>query len=118
MKDEKLVVLREWNSVTEAEMAKSILDGAGIFSTIRNEYMSAIYPIGTMPAQLGGRCEAGCRIARQNAVIYYFAAIQGVREALKEAPEFLMNGSEQPLLLATFERFGEGAKLRTENVDS
>ena len=47
MKDEKLVVLREWNSVTEAEMAKSILDGAGIFSTIRNEYMSAIYPIGT-----------------------------------------------------------------------
>ena len=32
MKDEKLVVLREWNSVTEAEMAKSILDGAGIFS--------------------------------------------------------------------------------------
>ena len=50
MKDEKLVVLREWNSVTEAEMAKSILDGAGIFSTIRNEYMSAIYPIGTMPA--------------------------------------------------------------------
>lgn len=54
----------------------------------------------------------------KNAVIYYFAAIQGVREALKEAPEFLMNGSEQPLLLATFERFGEGAKLRTENVDS
>ena len=52
MKDEKLVVLREWNSVTEAEMAKSILDGAGIFSTIRNEYMSAIYPIGTMPAQV------------------------------------------------------------------
>lgn len=48
MKDEKLVVLREWNSVTEAEMAKSILDGAGIFSTIRNEYMSAIYPIGTI----------------------------------------------------------------------
>ena len=120
MKDEKLVVLREWNSVTEAEMAKSILDGAGIFSTIRNEYMSAIYPIGTMPAQLVVKeeDEAGCRIARQNAVIYYFAAIQGVREALKEAPEFLMNGSEQPLLLATFERFGEGAKLRTENVDS
>ena len=52
MKDEKLVVLREWNSVTEAEMAKSILDGAGIFSMIRNEYMSAIYPIGTMPAQV------------------------------------------------------------------
>ena len=57
MKDEKLVVLREWNSVTEAEMAKSILDGAGIFSTIRNEYMSALYPIGTMPAQVVVRPE-------------------------------------------------------------
>ena len=99
MKDEKLVVLREWNSVTEAEMAKSILDGAGIFSTIRNEYMSAIYPIGTMPA---------------------FIILQLFKEfgKLLKAPEFLMNGSEQPLLLATFERFGEGAELRTENVDS
>ena len=45
MKDEKLVVLREWNSVTEAEMAKSILDGAGIFSTIRNEYMLSLIHI-------------------------------------------------------------------------
>ena len=79
--------------------------------------LSHRHDAGTARGQ-GGRCEAGCRIARQNAVIYYFAAIQGVREALKEAPEFLMNGSEQPLLLATFERFGEGAKLRTENVDS
>mgnify|MGYP006956647691 CR=1 FL=1 len=113
MKDEKLVVLREWNSVTEAEMAKSILDGAGIYVGD----LSHRHDAGTARGQ-GGRCEAGCRIARQNAVIYYFAAIQGVREALKEAPEFLMNGSEQPLLLATFERFGEGAKLRTENVDS
>ena len=31
---------------------KSMLDSAGIWSTIRNEYMSAIYPIGTMPAQI------------------------------------------------------------------
>ena len=52
MKDEKLVVLREWNSVTEAEMAKSILDGAGFFWTMGIVYLSAIYPIGTMPAQL------------------------------------------------------------------
>ena len=34
------------------EIAKSMLDSAGIWSTIRNEYMSAIYPIGTMPAQI------------------------------------------------------------------
>ena len=52
MKDETMVVLKECNSVTEAEIIKSILDSAGIWSTIRNEYMSAIYPIGTMPAQV------------------------------------------------------------------
>lgn len=52
MRDETLVVLREYNSITEAEIAKSILDSAGIYSMIRNEYMSAIYPTGVMPAQL------------------------------------------------------------------
>jgi len=52
MKNNLLTVIREYNSVTEAEMAKSILDGAGIPASIRNEYMSAIYPIGTMPAQV------------------------------------------------------------------
>ena len=52
MKDETMVVLAEYNSITEAEIAKSMLDSAGIWSTIRNEYMSTIYPIGTMPAQV------------------------------------------------------------------
>ena len=52
MKDDSLVVLAEYNTITEAEIAKSMLDSAGIWSTIRNEYMSAIYPIGTMPAQV------------------------------------------------------------------
>ena len=52
MQDDTLVVLAEYNTVTEAEIAKSMLDSAGIWSTIRNEYMSAIYPIGTMPAQV------------------------------------------------------------------
>ena len=51
MKDETMVVLAEYNSITEAEIAKSMLDSAGIWSMIRNEYMSTIYPIGTMPAQ-------------------------------------------------------------------
>ena len=50
MQDETMVVLAEYNSITEAEIAKSMLDSAGIWSMIRNEYMSAIYPIGTMPA--------------------------------------------------------------------
>ena len=57
MQDDTLVVLAEYNTVTEAEIAKSMLDSAGIWSTIRNEYMSAIYPIGTMPAQIVVRAE-------------------------------------------------------------
>lgn len=52
MQDDTMVVLAEYNTITEAEISKSMLDSAGIWSTIRNEYMSAIYPIGTMPAQL------------------------------------------------------------------
>ena len=47
MQDETMVVLAEYNTITEAEIAKSMLDSAGIWSMIRNEYMSAIYPIGT-----------------------------------------------------------------------
>ncbi len=52
MQDNTLVVLAEYNTSTEAEIGKSMLDSAGIWSTIRNEYMSSIYPVGTMPAQL------------------------------------------------------------------
>ena len=52
MQETALVVLAEYNTVTEAEIGKSMLDSAGIWSTIRNEYMSTIYPVGTMPAQL------------------------------------------------------------------
>ena len=52
MQDDTLVVLAEYNTITEAEITKSMLDSAGIWSMIRNEYMSAIYPIGTMLAQV------------------------------------------------------------------
>ncbi len=52
MKDDTMVVLRECNSVTEAEIIKSILDSAGIWSMINNENMSAIYPTGIIPAQI------------------------------------------------------------------
>lgn len=52
MEDDSMIVLAEYNTITEAEIAKSMLDSAGIWSTIHNEYMSAIYPIGTMPAQV------------------------------------------------------------------
>ena len=47
--NEELVVIREYDSITRAETAKSLLESEGIF---RNEYMSAIYPVGTMPAQI------------------------------------------------------------------
>ena len=33
-------------------LLKNSWQGYCIWSTIRNEYMSAIYPIGTMPAQI------------------------------------------------------------------
>ncbi len=47
-----MVVLAEYNTLTEAEISKSILASADIWSTIRNEYMSTLYPTGVMPAQL------------------------------------------------------------------
>ncbi len=52
MNKEKLIVLKEYDSVNDAEWDKSLLEGAGIWSTIQNELMSAIYPTGVMPAQL------------------------------------------------------------------
>jgi len=52
MKNETWAVVAEYNSETEAEIAKTLLDDAGIGSMIRNEYMSTLYPVGTMPAQI------------------------------------------------------------------
>lgn len=52
MKVDKMVLLMEYDSVTSAEMAKSILDSSGIWSMINNEYMSTIYPTGILPAQI------------------------------------------------------------------
>ena len=49
MQDETMIVLAEYNTITEAEIAKSMLDSAGIWATIRNEYMSAIYPSARCP---------------------------------------------------------------------
>ena len=57
MEEKGLIVLREYDSINDAEWEKSLLDGAGIYSMIRNELMSAIYPIGAMPAQLVVRSE-------------------------------------------------------------
>ena len=52
MNENNLVVLREYDSVNDALWDQSILESEGIYSTIRNEIMSALYPTGVIPAQL------------------------------------------------------------------
>lgn len=52
MSEKEFVVIREYNSINDAEWDKSLLEGAGIWAAIRNEIMSALYPTGVMPAQL------------------------------------------------------------------
>lgn len=51
MQAQELVVIAEYNSYLEAEMAKSIVASAGIYAEIRNEYMSTAYAI-AIPPQL------------------------------------------------------------------
>lgn len=36
----------------EAELAKSVLGSAGIYSEIENEFMSSLYPTGVIPSKL------------------------------------------------------------------
>ena len=61
MEEKGLIVLREYDSINDAEWDKSLLDGAGIYAMIRNELMSAVYPTGLMPAQLVVRSEDKAR---------------------------------------------------------
>lgn len=46
MQSTKLVVILRCNDIERLAIARSILDNAEIFSTIRNEYMATILPIG------------------------------------------------------------------------
>jgi hypothetical protein len=57
MIDDTMVVIRSYNTITEAEIAKSVLASGGIRAEIRNEYMSTLYPVGVMPAQIVVRSE-------------------------------------------------------------
>lgn len=57
MMDETMVVIRSYNTITEAEIAKSMLASGGIHAEIRNEYMSTLYPTGILPAQIVVRSE-------------------------------------------------------------
>ncbi len=49
---ESLVVLQAFDNPTQAEIAKSILDCAGIFCALHGEYLSSIYAIGAFPTRL------------------------------------------------------------------
>ena len=51
MQGEDWVVVAEYDTSLEAEMAKSLLVSAGIDAQIRNEYMSTLYP-SVIPSQL------------------------------------------------------------------
>ncbi len=46
------IVFRTFNSIGEAEVIKSVLDSAGIWSSIENEYMSSFYPVGVIYPQI------------------------------------------------------------------
>ncbi|MFI3285426.1 MAG: DUF2007 domain-containing protein [Rikenellaceae bacterium] len=41
---DEMIVFREFSSIGEAEVIKSVLESAGIKSAINNEYMSTFYP--------------------------------------------------------------------------
>ena len=51
MQSQQLVVVAEYNSYIEAQMAKSVVGSAGIYAEIRNEYMSTAYAV-AIPPQL------------------------------------------------------------------
>lgn len=52
-----LVVLQTYDNSTQAEIARSILECAGIFCALHGEYMSTIYTIGAFPVRLMVRAE-------------------------------------------------------------
>ena len=48
----KLVLVQSFDNVMQAEIAKSILDSAGIFCTLEGEYMASIYTPVAFPTRL------------------------------------------------------------------
>ena len=70
MKDTKmhqanLVTILRFDHVNQVAVARSILDNAGIESTIRNEYMASIIPIGEdLAAELMVREEDAVRASK------------------------------------------------------
>ncbi len=42
---ETMILFKEFDSLGEAQVVQSLLESAGIWSMINNEYMSAFYPL-------------------------------------------------------------------------
>ena len=55
--NETLVVLKTFDNTTQAEIAKSILDSAGIFCVLHGEYMAAIYTTSLFAVRLMVKAE-------------------------------------------------------------
>lgn len=65
MQSENLVTLLRLDHAEQIAIARSILDNAGIKSTIRNEYMASILPIGEdLAAELMVREEDAARASK------------------------------------------------------
>lgn len=56
-RSEALVVVKTFDNSTLAEIAKSILDSAGIFAVLHGEYMSTIYTPIAFPIRLMVKAE-------------------------------------------------------------
>lgn len=50
--NESMVVLKLYDNTTQALIAKSMLDSAGIFSVLNDEYMSTLYTTAAFPIRL------------------------------------------------------------------
>lgn len=48
----KLVVIQSYDNLMQAEIAKSILESAGIFCVLQDEYMAALYTPIAFPTRL------------------------------------------------------------------
>ena len=55
--NETLVVLKTFDNTTQAEIAKSILDSAGIFCVLHGEHTSAIYTTSVFAVRLMVKAE-------------------------------------------------------------
>lgn len=56
-KNDVLVVVNIYDNATQASIAKSMLDSAGIYSVLNDEYMSALYTTTAFPLRLMVRQE-------------------------------------------------------------